>query len=75
MKYDIVFGDYRNKIHWWKKYFFFVKINRASVGKIKADQIRTEWVKSPGPSRRARPNGELKEKFRLLKELQPSIVA
>ncbi|CAA7015716.1 unnamed protein product [Microthlaspi erraticum] len=79
MKYDIVFGDYRNKIHWWKKYFFFVKINRASVGKIKADQIRTEWVKSPGPSRRARPNGELKEKFRLLKELShrlwPEVVA
>ncbi|CAA7033794.1 unnamed protein product [Microthlaspi erraticum] len=41
MKYDIVFGNYRNKIHWWKNYFFFVKICRASVGKIKADQIKT----------------------------------
>ncbi|CAA7023843.1 unnamed protein product [Microthlaspi erraticum] len=69
MKHDIVFRDYRSKIHWWKNYFFFVKISRASVGKIKADQIRTEWVTSPGPSKRTKPSSELKKKFKLLKEL------
>ncbi|CAA7061618.1 unnamed protein product [Microthlaspi erraticum] len=58
MKYDIVFGDYRNKIHWWKKYFFFVKINRASVGKIKADQIRTDGTVQASETER-RTQGEV----------------
>ncbi|CAA7032648.1 unnamed protein product [Microthlaspi erraticum] len=73
MRHRIVFGNYRDKIPDWKRYFFFVKISKASVGNFKSEQIKTDWVSSPDPLRRARPSTALKNKFNALRDLSHRI--
>ncbi|CAA7059257.1 unnamed protein product [Microthlaspi erraticum] len=73
MRHGIVFGNYRDRIPDWKRYFFFVKISKASVGNFKSEQIKTDWVSSPDPLRRARPSTALKNKFNALRDLSHRI--
>ncbi|CAA7038847.1 unnamed protein product [Microthlaspi erraticum] len=58
MKHDIVFGDHRTKIHHWTRYYFFFKVDRASVGDFDPKRIAPRKV-----------NTILKEKFRTLRNL------
>ncbi|CAA7042902.1 unnamed protein product [Microthlaspi erraticum] len=73
MRHKIVFGDYRDKIPDWMRYFFFVKISKDSAGKFKPEQIKTDWVTSPEPLRRVRPSSALKDKFKALRDLSHKI--
>lgn len=50
MKHNIVYGDHRDKIHNWAHYYFYVKINSASIGDFYPDQILTGWVHEAGRS-------------------------
>ncbi|CAA7018936.1 unnamed protein product [Microthlaspi erraticum] len=69
MKHDIVFGDHRTKIHHWTRYYFFVKVDRASVGDFDPSHVLTEWVQEPGRIVPRKVNTTLKEKFRTLRDL------
>ncbi|CAA7016458.1 unnamed protein product [Microthlaspi erraticum] len=65
MKHDIVFGDHRTKIHHWTRYYFFVKVDRASVGDFDPSHVLTRM----GRIVPRKVNTTLKEKFRTLRDL------